>query len=89
MRREFKFSKIINGGGCKLFETEVKGGSVFVITNDFYYYETPLIETGRKIKSCKALSKIKDYKVHFDDTRFKVLVNNRGAELVYVVFKDN
>mgnify|MGYP003289823931 CR=1 FL=1 len=72
--------------------TEVVTGensSVIFVENNEYYYSLPLVETKRKIKKIKIITKPDGYPLKYTENTFKVRVPGRGIDIAYIEYEKN
>lgn len=70
--------------------TEVITGektSVIFVENNEYYYALPVIETKRKIKEIKIITKPDGYPLKYNKNTFKVRVPGRGVDIAYIEYE--
>jgi hypothetical protein len=53
-----------------------------LVGNDSFWYAAPSIQTGRKIKNIRVLTKYTGYPVSHTDTRFSLHIPPRGMDIV-------
>lgn len=74
---------------CTLHEIITSpNSSVIVVENNEYYYAIPKIETLRKIKDIKIITKPNGYPLRWDEHCFNVRVAPRGADLAEIIYDE-
>lgn len=69
--------------------TEVKTGdntAVIFVENNEYYYALPVVETKRKIKNVKIITKPEGYPLRYGENFFKVRVPGRGIDIACIEY---
>ncbi len=75
--------RVSGGRVCKLHCTYTSASGrtcKVIVVNDDYYYNIPLIDMKRKIRSVRCLTKYEGYKVSCSDSCFSSRIPPRGAE---------
>ncbi len=65
-----------------------KNTSRIVVENNEYYYVLPVIETKRKIKTIKIITKPDGYPLYHTETQFRVRVAGRGMDIAEIEYAD-
>ena len=73
---------------CNIVEVVTgKDEAVIFVENNEYYYTLPVIETKRKIKEIKIITKPDGYPLKHTENTFKVRVPGRGVDIAYVTYE--
>ncbi len=83
-------ASLINGAAeCSVNEVITgKNTSKIIIDNNEYFYVLPVVETKRKIKSIKIITKPDGYPLYYTENTFRVRVAGRGSDIAEIEYEE-